>query len=37
MQYCPPNANLASDSQAMSIVNGDNGWSHLADVGVFLC
>ena len=29
MQYRPPNANLGSCYQIVSIVTGDNGWSHL--------
>ena len=32
MQYRPPNGNLDSCCQTVSIVTGDNGWSHLADL-----
>ena len=33
MQYRPPNANLESGSQTVSIVSGDNWWRHLVVVG----
>ena len=33
MEYRPPNANLDSCCQTVSIVTGDNeSWSHLADI-----
>ena len=33
MEYRPPNVNLDSCWQTVSIVTGDNGWwSHLADI-----
>ena len=37
MQYRPPNANLDSGSQTMSIVSGDNGCRHLLVVGGHTC